>query len=437
VYVRKINFSGNTTTRDEVIRREFRQFEDSWYDGQKIKTSRDRVDRLGYFKEVNIETAEVAGTNDQIDVNLNVVENSTGSFTLGAGFSQAEKLTFSGGISKSNAFGSGDTLAFNVNTSRINRTFVASRYQPYLTDEGISRSEEIYLRTSTKPLSSVGNFKVRSLGADVRFGVPFTDLDTVYFGVGIERTDVETYSDSPFRYQKYVSDFGNGKISYVPENPVNGTPAHISALPGDAQTLAFPLTIAWQRDSRDSALAPTVGRYQRANLEVSSIGDLKYVRTVYQHQYFLPLFKDFMTLALNGEVDYGRGFGGQPYPIFKNWYAGGIGTVRGYDTASLGSKDPITGDSTGGASRLILNAELQFPFPNSQQDRSLRWFVFTDAGNVYDEGEAFKGGLKASAGLGITWLSPLGPLKLSLAKALNATDQDKTKPFDFQIGGGF
>lgn len=437
VYVRKIGFSGNTTTRDEVIRREFRQFEGSWYDGEKIRLSRDRVDRLGFFKEVAIETPEVPGTNDQIDVNLNVVENSTGSFTLGAGFSQAERFTISGGISKANAFGSGDTIGFNVNTSKINRAFSLSRFEPYLTDDGISRSEEIYLRTNTAPIDNVGSFKVRSIGADLKFGVPFTELDTIYFGLGIERTEVETFIGSPFRYQKYVTDFGTGKILNVPENVVSGAPASVYAVPGEAKTLAFPFTVAWQRDSRDSALTPTTGRYQRAQLEMSAFGDLKYVRSVYNHQYFMPLFRNVATLALNGEIDYGRGFGGNPYPVFKNWYAGGIGSVRGFDTSSLGTKDPFTGDSTGGASRLILNAELQFPFPGSAADRSLRWFVFTDAGNVYDEGAVFKGGLKASVGIGITWLSPLGPLKLSLAVPLNATELDRKKPFDFQIGGGF
>jgi outer membrane protein insertion porin family len=436
VYVRKIGFSGNTTTRDEVIRREFRQFEGSWYDGQKIKLSRDRVDRLGYFKEVTIETPEVAGSSDQIDVNLNVVENPTGNFTLGAGYSQAQHFTISGGLSKSNAFGSGDTIGISVNTSQINRTIALSRFEPYITDEGISRSEEIYLRTNTAPIGSVGNYNVRTLGTDMRFGVPFTELDTVYFGLGVEHTEVETYEGSPYRYQKYVTDYGTGKLIYIPENPVSGAPAYIDEVPGSATTLAFPMTVAWQRDSRDSALTPSVGSYQRANLELALIDNMKYMRTSYNRQYFLPLFGNFATLALNGEIDYGRGFDGNPFPIFKNWYAGGIGTVRGFEAASLGSKDPVTGQSTGGASRLIANAELQFPFPGST-DRSLRWFVFSDAGNVYDEGAAFKGGVKSSYGAGITWLSPMGPLKLSLAHAINATEFDQKKPFDFQIGGGF
>lgn len=436
VYVRKIGFSGNTTTRDEVIRREFRQFEGSWYDGQKIRLSRDRVDRLGYFKEVTVETPEVAGSSDQIDVNLNVTENPTGNFTLGAGYSQAEHFTISGGLSKSNAFGSGDTIGISVNTSQINRTIALSRFEPFITDDGISRSEEVYLRTNKAPIGSVGNYNVSTVGADMKFGVPFTELDTVYFGAGVEHTSVETFYGSPYSYQRYVAEYGSGKIFFVPENPVTGAPAYIDELPGKASTIAIPFTVAWQRDSRDSALTPSVGSYQRANLEVAMLGNLKYMRSTYNRQYYLPLWRNIATLALNGEIDYGRGLGNNPFPIFKNWSAGGIGTVRGFEPASLGSKDPTTGQSTGGASRLILNAELQFPFPGSN-DRSLRWFLFSDAGNVYDEGAAFKGGVKSSVGLGIFWVSPMGPLKLSLAHDLNATPLDQKKPFDFQIGGGF
>jgi len=436
VYVRKINLSGNSTTRDEVIRREFRQFEGSWFDGQKIKVSRDRIDRLGYFKEVTVETPEVVGSPDQVDVNLNVVENPTGNFTLGAGYSQAEHFTISGGLQKANAFGSGDTLGIEVNTSSINRTIALNHFEPYITDDGVSRNEEVYIRTSRAPIGSVGDYKIQTSGGKIQFGVPFSELDTIFFGIGIEKTDVDTYVGSPYRYQQFVQTYGSGSSVPIPLNPITGAPAYTEIIPGSASTTSFPLTAAWQRDSRDSALMPGVGRYQRANLEVAPLGEFKYMKSSYNQQYYLPLFDNAATLALNGEIDYGRGYGGKPYPIFKNWFAGGIGSVRGYETSSLGSKD-IYGNSVGGASRLIANAELQFPFPGSGNDRSLRWFTFFDAGNVYDEGSAFRGGVKSAYGLGITWLSPMGPLKLSYGKAINPTATDRTKNFDFQIGGGF
>jgi outer membrane protein insertion porin family len=421
VYVRRISVAGNTKTRDEVIRREFRQFENSWYDGAKIRLSRDRVDRLGYFKEVTIETPEVQGANDQVDVNMAVTEKPTGNLLFGAGFSSSEKLTLNASIQQANAFGSGNTVGVDVNTSRRNRTIALSQTNPYFTDDGVSRSYELFLRTTRPPEVNTGDYIIRSAGANIRFGVPFSEVDTVFFGAGIEQTKVETFTgvlgfnDSPELYKKYVSDFGNGT---------------------EAKTTSFPLTVAWQRDSRDSALVPTVGRYQRANFEVAPLGSLKYYRAIYQHQYFQPLFRT-ITLALNGEFDYGRGMGGKAYPIFKNFYAGGIGSVRGYEGSSLGPR-AANGDPLGGTSRIIANAELQFPFPGQGADRTLRWFTFVDGGNVFAEGEKIRASqMRYSTGIGISWVSPVGPLKLSYGKALNAKPDDRVQTFQFQLGTGF
>ncbi|WP_293775724.1 outer membrane protein assembly factor BamA [uncultured Oxalicibacterium sp.] len=436
VYVRNINISGNTKTRDEVIRREMRQYENSWYDGEKIKLSRDRIDRLDYFTEVTLETPDVPGTTDQVDVNVGVTEKPTGNIMLGAGFSSSEKLMLSGSINQANAFGSGNTIGLDVNTSRLNRTIAVSSTNPYFTEDGISRSYEVFTRTTRPPTTSTGDYRFRSTGANVKFGVPFSEVDRVFFGVGVERTDVEVYQGlsnyrtSPQRFLDYVARMDPSQKAAIEA----GTAGKYSA-----SATGVPLTVAWQRDSRDSALVPTRGRYQRANFEVSPAGDSKYYRTTYQQQYFLPLFS-FSTLALNGELNYGKGIGGNGYPIFKNFYAGGIGSVRGYESASLGPK-ASNGDPLGGSSRIILNAELQFPFPGSGTDRTLRWFIFTDAGNVYDGN--FGGDLKYSAGLGLSWVSPIGPLKLSFGKPLNpnksslATERDRSQAFQFQLGTGF
>lgn len=421
VYVHHINITGNTKTRDEVIRREFRQYEASWYDSEKIKRSRDRVDRLGYFKEVTVETPEVVGSNDQVDVNLAVTERPTGNITLGAGYSQYEKLTFNAGIQQENAFGSGDTIGIQVNTSALNRTIALSHTDPYVTDEGISRTIELYLRTMRPPLTNSGYFYVRTLGATTRFGVPFTEFDYVFFGIGVERTDVETYknvpgySDSPLQYQEYTQQFGDGTL---------------------ANTTSFPLTASWARDSRNSALTPTNGQLQRANIEIAPVGSLRYYRLVYQNQYFRPI-ASWITLALNGEFDYGRGLGGKPFPVFKNWYAGGIGSVRGYLTSTLGPTD-VNGDPLGGASRVIMNGELHFPFPGSTADAGLQWFAFVDGGNVFADRQRIEfSQLRYSAGLGISWISPVGPLKLSYANPLNAQPTDLKERFQFQLGTGF
>jgi outer membrane protein insertion porin family len=433
VYVRHINIAGNTKTRDEVIRREFRQFEDSWYDGEKIKLSRDRVDRLGYFKEVTIETPEVPNSTDQIDVNMKVEEKPTGNIMIGAGFSQTDKLSLTGSISQENAFGSGNTVGIEVNTSSRYRTIAVSQTNPYFTDDGISRTYEVFLRTIRPSAYTTGDYRVKTIGGSVKFGVPFSELDRVFFGVGIENTKVDTDSSSPSLYRQYVRDFGSGTGAKGCDVVNDGTCGI-----GTATTTSFPLTVAWQRDSRDSALVPTKGVYQRANLELSGVGTLKYYRATYQHQYFQPFWSNAATLAWNGEVDYGKGFGGKPYPIFKNYYAGGIGTVRGYEASSLGNLKDQYGDSMGGASRLIANVELQFPFPGSGQDRSLRWFTFVDGGNVFADGERIKiNDLRYSTGFGISWISPIGPLKLSYGKPLNAKTGDKAQNFQFQLGTGF
>lgn len=435
VYVRRINVVGNTKTRDEVVRREFRQFEDSWYDGSKIKLSRDRVDRLGYFKDVTIETPEVPNTSDQVDINMAVTEKPTGNIQIGAGYSQTDKVSLTGSIQQQNAFGSGNTIGLDVSTSKYNRTVAVSQTNPYFTDDGISRTYNVYLRTQRPSQYVTGDYKVRTIGSDIQFGVPFSELDTVFFGVGIENTNVNADSVSPLSYQRFVSDFGNG-------GPLVNTGLGYSVLarPSSATTTSFPLTAAWQRDSRDSALVPTKGRYQRATLEVSAVGTLRYYRASYQHQYFQPLFGNAVTLALNGELDYGRGIG-KPYPVFKNYLAGGIGTVRGFEGGTLGAAGTNIdqyGNSLGGASRLFGNMELQFPFPGSGKDRSLRWFTFLDGGQVYaDKAPMQLSELRYSTGLGLSWISPIGPLKISYGKPLNAKSNDKRQSFQFQLGTGF
>lgn len=426
VYVRKINLAGNTRTRDEVIRREFRQFESSWYDGEKIKASRDRVEYLGFFKEVTIDTPEVPTSTDQVDVNLTVSEKPTGNIMLGAGYSSAEKISISGSVEQVNAFGSGDTVAISVNTSKFNRNVSVSHTDPYVTEDGISRSVDVFIRTSLPPIGSFGYYRVQATGGNVNFGVPFSEVDRVYFGVGVEKTKIDTYTDSPYSYLSYVSQYGGSDVIKDITNPLWGV--------GTASNTAVPLTAAWQRDSRDNYLTPSIGRLQRINLELAAFGDFKYYRAIYKHEYYKPVYRS-VILAMNGEIGYGRGLSGKPYPLFKNFYAGGIGSVRGFEPSSLGTKDP-RGDTLGGSTRIIGNIELQVPFPGA--DKSLRWFTFFDIGNVFDEGQKVRPkDLRTSVGMGVSWISPMGPLKLSYGKALNAKETDRRQGFQFTMGTGF
>ena len=388
-YVRRINVAGNNRTRDEVVRREFRQFEASWYDGDKIKLSRDRVDRLGYFTEVNVETQEVPGAPDQVDLIVTVAEKPTGSLQLGAGFSSAEKVSLSFAVKQENAFGSGNYLGVEVNTSKYRRTLVLSTTDPYFTADGVSRTLDLYYRTDKPYEDQGGNYELVTKGASIRFGVPFSETDTVFFGAGVEGVSIKPGTNIPAAYLDYAERFGYSSTS-------------------------VPLTVGWSRDDRDSALAPNSGRYQRLNSEWSIAGDARYVRANYQYQQYVPLNKKF-TLAFNGELGWGKGMSDRPFPVFKNFYSGGLGSVRGFDQGTLGPRD-VTGASLGGPKKVTLNAELIAPFPGAGNDRTLRMFTFVDVGNVYGDSEkmAFSD-MRASAGVGLSWISPLGPLRIAFA----------------------
>lgn len=410
-YVRRIQVSGNNRTRDAVVRREFRQYEASWYDGDKIKLSRDRVDRLGFFTEVNVETQEVPGSPDQVDLVINVVEKPTGSLQLGAGFSSAEKVSLSFGIKQENVFGSGNYLGVDVNTSKYRRTLVFSTTDPYFTQDGISRTLDLYYRTAKPYQHQGGDYELVTAGASVRFGVPFSENDTVFFGGGLEQTQIKSGTNIPAAYLAYAREFGDTSWS-------------------------LPLTIGWSRDNRDSALAPNSGRYQRLNTEWAVAGDARYIRGNYQYQQYIPLNKQY-TFAFNGELGLGKGMNGQPFPVFKNFYSGGLGSVRGFDQGTLGPRD-VTGASLGGPKKVTLNAELIAPFPGAGNDRTLRWFAFVDAGNVYGENDNWElSELRASAGLGLSWISPLGPLRLAYAQPVRKFAGDRIQKLQFQIGTSF
>ncbi len=411
VYVRRINVAGNSRSRDEVIRREFRQFESSWYDGRKIKLSRDRVDRLGYFSEVNVETNEVPGTPDQVDLVVTIKEKPTGNLLLGAGFSSADKLSLTASIKQENVFGSGNYLGIELNTSKSSRTLVLSTVDPYFTIDGISRAFDIYYRT-TKPLNSQGEqYQLVTPGASVRFGVPFSEFDTVFFGIGFERTEIRGATALPNNYYLYREQFG-------------------------AISSSVPLTIGWTRDGRDSALVPTQGRYQRLNLDWGIAGDTRYLRANAQFQQYFPITRQF-TLAVNAEVGWGKGLSGRAYPIFKNFYGGGLGTVRGFDQGSLGPVD-VTGAYIGGNRRVNLQTQLYLPVPGTGNDRSLRLFTYIDAGNVWGEFEKISAAsLRASAGVGMSWISPVGPLQLSYGTPIRKQPGDRIQRLQFQIGTAF
>ncbi|HEX4583646.1 MAG TPA: outer membrane protein assembly factor BamA [Burkholderiaceae bacterium] len=409
-YVRHVNISGNTRTRDEVIRREIRQFESGWFDSEKVKLSRDRIDRLGFFEKVEIETPAVPGSQDQVDLNVTVKERPTGTIQAGLGYSSTEHLVISGAYTQQNVLGTGHAIGVQVNTSSATRTIALSHADPYVTIDGVSQSEEVYRRDSNLAKLGLSTVDIGTTGGTVRWGVPFTEFDTIFFGIGVENTNMTLTASSPFRYIDYVNRFGSAA----------------GALLG---------TIGWSRDSRDNILTPQRGRFQRAFLEVGTPAlDLQYYKLTYQYQQFAALTNKF-TLAFNGQAGYGGGYNGKEFPLFKNFYVGGIGSVRGFEAGSLGPRDS-NGDPLGGVKEVNGSIEALATLPGA--DRSLRALVFVDTGDVWGAGEAVRfGDLRLAAGAGIAWISPIGPLKLSLAQPIRHQSFDRIQRFQFQIGTGF
>jgi len=411
VYVRRINIVGNTRTRDEVIRREMRQLEGSFFDGQKLQLSKQRVDKTNYFAEVELETPAVPGTTDQVDVTVRVKEKPTGAVLLGVGFSSVDRLIIQASIQQSNFLGTGNTMGLQVATGTVNKVASFSFTDPYYTVDGVSRGFDVYRRDVDG--SSLGvNYGTSTSGGAVRFGVPFTEYETLFFGLGAENVRLRLDSNSPLRYLQFQNQFGSTYDALI-------------------------ATAGWVRDTRDSAIWPTRGNVERANLEVGTpLAELEYWKYTYTHQYFYP-YTRALTVVLTGELDSGNGYSGKPMPFFKNYYSGGMGSVRGYQTASLGPRD-IDGTYLGGNRKVNASMEVLFPVPGTTLDRSMRLGAFIDAGQIYGADEKMNlAQMRASAGLSFAWNSPVGPMKFSFARPLNDKPGDNIQQFQFALGQVF
>ena len=375
-----------------------------------------RIDKLGYFTAVNVETPAASGTTDQVDVDVAVVEKPTGRLLFGAGFGSSDGLVLSGSIAQENIFGSGRHLSLGVNTSKINTTYALSYTNPYATVDGVSRGFDVYYRKVNAADNNLGQYDTKTAGVALRLGVPVTEYDAIQYGIGYEDTEITTFPTSPSIYKDYVNTFGS--------SPTN-----------------LYLTAAWQRDRRDSLIYPTSGELHRATAEVGTpAADLEYYKLSYRYQRYFPLTRLY-TLMVNGEIGYGDGYSQTPLPFFKNFYAGGINSVRGYDTGSLGpvDEDPEYGTQRlGGTRRIVGTVEMLFPMPGSGLDKTVRLGTFIDGGQVWGANQKVAlGDMRFSAGVSLTWSSPMGPLKFSLGVPLNSQEGDKTQPLQFTMGQVF
>ena len=427
VYVRRISLTGNTRTRDQVLRREMRQLESSVYSADKIQLSKERLNRLGYFSDVNLETPAVPGVADQVDVNVSVTEKSTGSFMVGAGLSSGQGVVGTVSVNQSNFLGTGNRVNASINTGKVNTTYALSYTDPYYTLDGISRGFDIYRRdVNTSSLSNVGTYKTSAYGAGVNFGIPLSERDRLSVGLTVDFTKISLSADSP---QNYI-DFCNSN-SGCDYNSVRSD-------------------LGWTHDSRDSVMFTSSGTLQRLSGEVTlPVLDAKYYKLGYQHSWFKPLSKN-VTLKLNGDAGYANTYGGGQYPFFKNFFAGGVGTVRGYLTGTIGPRElDSTGQdfSVGGTKKVIGNVELLFPVPMLRDAKQFRLSTFVDAGSVWenkstsslapDSCDGMSDCMRYSAGAGVSWFSPFGPINIYLAKPLNKKEGDSTQFFSFQMGSQF
>lgn len=417
VYVRRINISGNARTRDDVIRRELRQLESSWYGADKIERSKQRMQRLNYFDDVNVETPAVPGTTDQVDLNITVSEKSTGSIQFGAGLSSNEGIVFGITVNQANFLGTGNRVSAQVNTGSINTTYSLSFTDPYFTPDGISRGFDIYRRDVDTSSLSTASYSSSSYGVGVRFGMPLNERDSVSTGITLDKTEIDLDSSSPIRFIKYCGNtVGCNNTSAV-------------------------LNLTWTHDTRDNVLYPNYGVLQRLSSDIGLPGfDLEYYKVEYKHTWYYDITKDY-TLMLNGDLGYGNNYGSRDFPFFKNFYLGGVSTVRGYNNGTIGTKELDNNGNrfaVGGTKKLLTNAEIFFPVPGLNDSKQFRLSTFFDAGAVYGSSEDITtDAIRYSTGLGVSWFSPFGPIKLVFAKALNADKFDDTQVLQFQLGQQF
>ena len=430
VYARRINFSGNTRTRDEVLRREMRQFESAWVSTENIENSQARLRRLGFFEEVEVETPAVPGTTDQVDVNYKVKERASGNLLAGLGFSDSQGVIFNASVSQNNFLGSGKRISVGFDTSETNRVYRFAYTNPYYTEDGVSRGFNLTFRQRDASRANLASYSSDLFAAGVSYGIPITDIERVTVQFNYQQDTININGNTPQRFRDDLAQLDSG---------FDSTTSNKSAFD------SFVVTGAYAQDTRNRRIFPTRGGLQRVSAEVSVPGsDLEYYKLNYKAQRYLALTRN-LTLGLRGDIGYGDGYGDTPIlPFFKNFLVGGNGSVRGYEANTLGPRivggvnnnDPIGGDL-----KVVGSAELIFPVPFVKDRNAWRFSTFIDAGNVFGSGstdEEFSvSNIRFAAGLGVTWLSPFGALSVSLATPFNDQPEDQTKTFQFNFGSGF
>ena len=413
VYVRRINFKGNTNTEDEVLRREMRQLEGAWISTGAIERSKVRLERLGFFEDVNVETPAVPGTTDQVDVNFSVTEKSSGSLIIGAGFSQVAGVTINIGLTQDNFLGTGHRVSATFNTSDINRTFAVGWVNPYLTQDGVSLSVDAFLRKTNAAEANLADYDLDELGFRLGTSIPITEFNSVDLAIAPVQTDFTPGADPSQEVLDFESVTGGEYTTYT-------------------------LTAGWSSDTRDNFLLPTKGSLISLIGDVTTPGsDLTFYKITFRYQQIIDLTRLF-AFRFDTELGYGDGYDEtQDLPLTKNFFAGGIRSVRAYEANTLGPRDS-KGQPIGGDRKLTGTLELILPLPFIRDSKAFRITTFVDAGNVYGPGQDLDlSELRASAGVSGIWVSPFGPLTISIGYPFNDQPGDDIQNFQFTLGTAF
>ena len=414
VYVRRVNIKGNAKTRDEVLRREMRQMESGWISTELVERSRVRLNRLGFFESVTVDTPAVAGTSDQVDVDFTVVERPSGNLLLGAGYSDSQGVVFDISVTEENVLGGGNRLRASFNTSKVSRDISVSWLNPYWTVDGVSRGIDVYNRRTDASDANLADYDLDQIGTGATFGIPISEFTRVNLGFNVEQTDFIVGAAPSLEVLRFERESGDRYITLL-------------------------ATGAWAKDSRNSRFLPTRGSLSRLSAEVAVPGsDLTYYKLFARHQRLFPLPDDF-AFALEGELGYGDGYGGTgDLPLTENFFAGGLRSVRGFRANTLGPRDFPYNRPLGGNLKVVGSAELILPLPFTKDSNTFRVTTFLDAGNVYGPKEDFDFDmLRYSAGIAAIWLSPVGPLTMSFAKPLEKQEGDVTDGFQLTFGTSF
>lgn len=427
IYVRHLQFEGNTKTRDEVLRREMTQLEGAPVSTTKIEESRTRLNRTGYFSDVKVETKPVPGVPDQVDVVYTVAEASAGQLSGGIGYSDVDGILFNASVSNRNVLGTGNSVDFNFNQSKAFTTYNVSYNDPYYTMDGVSRGfNAFYSETNLSRTTNVSRYTTDALGANVNYGIPINATDRISFGFGVQETTLHTDSlIAPLEINRFTG--GRNRRT------------------SDELSLA----LGWTRNTLDRFLFPEDGYRHSLSLNFTAPGsDLEYYKLTESSQWYKSIGRGFIgTFSTNFGI--GGGYGKtNALPFYQNFYAGGSRLVRGFEESSLGPRDS-SGNPFGG--NVLTSASLGLVLPNwiAPESRSVRTTVFVDAGQVYDLKYSTKtlldgrevsrnpNGIRYTTGVSITWMSPLAPLVFSLARPLNAGEEDRKQVFSFSFGTFF